>query len=281
MKKILLLVAAITFSFTVNAQIETPQPSPFSKVEQKVGLTDITLEYSRPGVRGREIMGDLVPFGKVWRTGANNNTIITFSDDVTVSGQTLKAGSYAIFSKPGKDNWDIYFYTDTSNWGAPQKWDDSKVAAKATVKSFPIPYNVETFTIDINSISNNGASLEIIWGKTYVAVPFNVPTDAKVSTAIVNTMKGPSARDYYASAVYYFEEGKDIKQAKEWIDQAIEMTEAPAFWQYRKQSLIYAKIGDKKGAIKAAKLSLKGAEKAGNQDYVKMNTDSLTEWGAM
>ena len=114
-----------------------------------------------------------------------------------------------------------------------------------------------------------------------VAVPFNVPTDAKVSTAIVNTMKGPSARDYYASAVYYFEEGKDIKQAKEWIDQAIEMTEAPAFWQYRKQSLIYAKIGDKKGAIKAAKLSLKGAEKVGNQDYVKMNTDSLTEWGAM
>ena len=139
-----------TTVYSVNAQVKTPQPSPSAKLEQKVGLTDVVLEYSRPGVKGRTIFGDLVPYGKLWRTGANKNTMITFSTDATVDGQTLKAGSYAIFTKPGLESWDVYFYSDTENWGTPKDWDDAKVAAKTTAKVYPVPFNVESFSMDIN-----------------------------------------------------------------------------------------------------------------------------------
>ncbi|WP_370476531.1 DUF2911 domain-containing protein [Tamlana flava] len=281
MKKLLLILLTFTTVYSVNAQVNTPAPSPFSKVEQKVGLTDITLEYSRPSVKGRTVFGDLVPFGKMWRTGANKNTIITFSTDAVVDGQTLKAGSYALFTKPGEESWEVYFYSDTENWGTPGNWDDSKVAAKTTAKVSPIPFNVETFTLDINSITNNGASLEVIWEKTYIGVPFTLPTADLVQKSIDAALSGPTANDYFSAAVYYSQEGKNLEQAKTWMEKAMSMVKEPRFWQLRQQSLIYAKLGDKKSAIATAKKSLADAEAAGNADYVKMNKDSLKEWGAM
>jgi hypothetical protein len=267
--------------FSVNAQIETPAPSPFSKVEQKVGLTDVTLEYSRPGMRGREVFGNLVPYGKLWRAGANKNTMITFSDAVVVDGTTLKAGSYAIFITPSEDSWDVIFYSDTNNWGAPKELDDAKITAKTTVKTMKMPMTAETFTISIDNLTTNSAELGIMWENTMANVKFEVPTDAKVSAAIEKTMAGPSANDYYASAVYYMQEGKDLEKAKTWMDKAMSMVKEPAFWQLRQQSLLYAKMGDKKNAIATAKKSLEASKEAGNADYVKMNTDSLKEWGAM
>lgn len=268
--------------YSVNAQITTPQPSPASKMEQKVGLTDVTIEYSRPSKRERTIFGDLVPYEKMWRTGANKNSTITFSTDATVGGKTLKAGSYAIFTKPGKDNWDVYFYSDTENWGTPQNWDDSKVASHVNVKTYELPFSVESFTMGINDITNNGGVIDILWDNVYVGVPFTVPTDDAVMTNINAVMNGPSANDYFAAAMYYMQEGKDIQQAKEWIDQSVAMAKGqPKFWVLRNQSLIHAKAGSKATAIVAAKKSLELAEKAGNADYVKMNKDSLKEWGAM
>ncbi|WP_203258145.1 DUF2911 domain-containing protein [Hyunsoonleella ulvae] len=282
MKKLLLLFMACTTMTSVQAQIETPQPSPTAKLEQKVGLTDVTIAYSRPGVKGRKIFGGLVPYGELWRTGANKNTTITFSTAATIDGQTLQAGTYAIFTKPGKEMWEVYFYTDTENWGTPRDWDDSKVAAKTTVKSYPVPFNVETYAMDINNITNSGGTLEFIWEKTYVAVPFTLPTDNAVLKSINSVMGGPSVNDYFSAAVYYLQENKDIKKAKMWIDKAVEMTkDKPRFWVLRQQSLIHAKAGAKDTAIAAAKKSLELAEKAGNKGYVKMNTDSLKEWGAM
>jgi hypothetical protein len=281
MKKLLLLLLAFTTVYAVNAQIETPQPSPFSKLEQRVGLTDITIEYSRPGVKGRKIFGGLEEFGKIWRTGANAATKITFSTDATVDGQTLEAGTYALFTKPGAETWEVYFYTDYSGGGVPQNWDDSKVAAKTTVTPMEIPFSVETMTLDINNIKTSSATIDLVWDKTYIGIPFEVPTDKVVSEGIDKVMSGPKAGDYYASAVYYLESGKDINKAKEWMDKAMSMTKTPGFWQLRQQSLIYAKAGDKKGAIKLAKESLAGAEKAGNSAYINMNTESLKEWGAM
>lgn len=282
MKKLLLIALVFTFSLNVSAQVQTPQPSPFCKLEQKVGLTDVTLEYSRPGVKGRTIFGDLVPYGKLWRTGANKNTTITFSTDVTIDGQDLKAGSYAIFTTPNTDSWEVVFYSDTNNWGTPQEWDDNKVAAKTTVKSYPMEYSVESFTMDISNLSNKSATIAILWDKTYLAVPFEVPTDAAVVASIEKAMAGPGAGDYYSAAVYYLQEGKDMEKATKWIDKAVEMTkDKPRFWFLRQQSLIHAAAGDKAGAIAAAKKSLVGAEEAGNADYVKMNKDSLKEWGAM
>jgi hypothetical protein len=282
MKKVLLLLMTCVTIYSVQAQIETPQPSPSAKLEQKVGLTDVTIEYSRPGVKGRKVFGGLVPYGEMWRTGANKNTIVTFSTDATVDGQTLKAGSYAIFTKPGKETWDVYFYTDTENWGTPQNWDDSKVAAKTNVKSYSVPFDVETYAMDINNITNGGGHLEMIWEKTYVAVPFTVPTDDAVLKSISNVMGGPGVNDYYSAAVYYLQENKDIEKAKMWIDKAIDMTKSkPRFWMLRQQSLIHAKAGNTKSAIAAAKQSLELAEKAGNKGYIKMNQDSLKEWGAL
>ncbi len=282
MKKLLLILMTFTMAYSVNAQIETPQPSPTGKIEQVVGLTDVSLEYSRPAMRGRTIFGNLVPYGKLWRTGANKNTTITFSNDVTVDGQTLKAGSYAIFTTPNAESWDVVFYSDTNNWGTPQKWDDTKVAAKTTVKTYPIPMNIESFTISFDDLTNSSAVLGIMWEKVYVGVKFEVPTDNAVVASIKKAMNGPGANDYYSAAVYYLQEGKDIKEAQKWIDKAVDMTkEQPRFWFLRQQSLIHAKAGDKAGAIKAAKASLAGAEARGNADYVKMNKDSLKEWGAM
>jgi len=281
MKKLILFVCALTLSLQVEAQIETPQPSPFQKVEQKVGLTDVTLEYSRPAMRGRTIFGGLVPYGQVWRTGANANTKITFSDDVEISGKTLKAGTYAIYTKPNKNSWDVMFYNDASNWGTPEKWDDSKVAATATVDVTEMPMDVETFTMTFDDLSNGGANLGILWENMYVAVPFKVSTDKMVTASINRVMNGPTANDYYASAVYYLEADKDMNQAKTWIDKAIDMSKEPAFWQYRQKSLIYAKSGDKKEAIAAAKMSMELAKEKGNMDYVALNEKSLKEWGAM
>ncbi|KJD36124.1 dihydrolipoamide dehydrogenase [Tamlana sedimentorum] len=281
MKKLLLALAIFAMVFSASAQIKTPAPSPFSKLEQKVGLTDVSIEYSRPGVKDRVIFGDVVPFGKLWRTGANARTKITFSTDVTIADKPLKAGTYAILSVPGKESWDIIFYTEYDAGGAPAELDESKVALTVTGKVYPVPFNVESFTIDLNSLRNSSATLEFIWEKTYVSVPLGVPTDAAVEKSIEAVMAGPSANDYQLAAQYYLNEGKDISKAKEWIDKAVEKTgDKTPFWFLRRKALIYAKAGDKKGAIEAAKLSLEGAKKAGNADYVKMNEASLKEWGA-
>lgn len=282
MKKIILSLFVLALTYATNAQIETPQASPSQKMEQKVGLTDVTLEYSRPGMRGRTIFGDLVPFGEVWRTGANSNTKITFSTDVTILGNGLKKGTYAIYTIPNKDSWNIIFYSDATNWGNPKKWDETKVALKVETGTQDISMDIETFTISFDDLTNDSAVLGLMWEQTYVGLKIETPTDEIVSKQIDAKMSGPSANDMYASAVYYLQSGKDIKKAQMWIDKAVEMTsDKPRFWYLRQQSLIHAKAGNKKGAIKAAKASLKYATEEGNADYIKMNTASLKEWGAM
>ena len=279
MKKLVLFTLLLSGCLAWS-QIEAPQPSPAAKVEQKVGLTDVTLNYSRPSMKGRVVFGNLVPYDVMWRTGANANSVVTFSDEVTIGCKTLKKGSYAVFTKPSAGSWSVYFYADTNNWGMPANWDDSKVAAMINVPVQKSSIPTETFTMEIGDVSNNGATLHIRWENTHVSVPFMVPTESKTLANINKVLAGPSSGDYYTAAVYYLEEGKDIAKAKEWMDKAISMSPSPQFWQYRQQSLIYAKAGLKKEAIEIAKKSLQMAEAAGNADYVKMNKDSLKEWGA-
>lgn len=283
MKKITLFLFMILASVSIEAQINTPAPSPASKLMQTVGLTDVTVEYSRPSMRGRTIFGDLVPYDKLWRTGANGYTLITFSNDVKIGGKDVKAGTYSIFTKPGASSWEVFFYTDTQGGGTPSNWDDSKVVAKldATVITMPMEMAVETFTITIDDLKSNSANLGLLWENVYVAVPFEVLTDASVEMDIKKALGGPGAGDYYAAATYYSSEGKDINKAKEWMNKAMSMTEKPAFWQLRQQSLIQAKAGDKKAAIATAKKSLAASKEAKNDDYIKMNMDSLKEWGGM
>ncbi len=271
---LLLFVGLTTISF---AQIKTPQPSPAAKMEQVVGLTDVTLEYSRPAMRNRTIFGDLVPYGEVWRTGANANTKITFGDNVTIDGQELKKGTYAIFTIPNESSWDVMFYNDSNNWGTPQKWDESKVALKTTVDVQEMPMPIESFTITIDDLNTNGAVIGFLWENVYVGVPFEVPTDKITSKSIEAVMAGPSGNDYFQAATYYHTEGKDLKQALAWMQKAT-AGDNPPFWYLRRMSLIQADMGDKAGAIATAKKSLEGAIKAGNKDYEKMNNESIAKW---
>lgn len=286
MKKIILLSIAIITTFTINAQqVELPAPSPFAKVEQKVGLTNITIEYSRPGIKERTIFGGIVPYGETWRTGANENTKITFSDDVIINKKTLKAGTYALYTIPKQELWDIIFYSDTDNWGTPQEWDDAKVAAKTSVKATKSTEKTEWFTIDINNFKNdNSATIQLSWENTLIQIPFEVPTKTNVLASIESIMKGPHPNDYYQASVYYYQNDENLNKAKVWIDKAIELSKERSedgeipYWHIRLQSLIYNKLGNKKDAIKMAKKALKGALKAENESYANSIKENLKEW---
>ena len=278
MKAIILFICISIFTLEMNAQVKVPKPSTSSKIEQVVGLTDIKVSYSRPSKKGRTIYGGLVPYGKMWRTGANKNTEITLSDDVKVNGQELKKGTYAIFTKPGKDSWDIVFYTDTENWGTPKNWDESKVAAKISSKPSKIPGVIETFTIMFNDITMDTAKMYFLWDDLEVPVTFKVPAKEQAMASIEKTMGGPTADDHYHAAVFY-KEIENYDKAKKHIEKAV-AAKKDAYWVHRQHSLILAKKGDKNGAIKAAKMSMKLAEKAGNNDYIKLNKDSLKKWVA-
>ena len=264
---------------TTKLKITTPQPSPKATVEQRVGLTDISVEYSRPGVKGRAVFGDLVPYGKTWRTGANFNTKVTFSSDVSIDGQTLNAGSYGLYTVPNKNSWEVMFYSESDNSGVPRDWDDTKVVAKTSIEVYSMPMNVETFTITFDDVSGTSATLGLLWEKTYVGIKFEVPTDKLVSDTIAAVMAAsPEVGDYYNAAIYYRQQDLDIKKANEWMEKAMSLTEKPAFWQLRQQSLIYAKMGDTEKAIAVAEKSLELSKAAGNEAYIKMNTQSLAEW---
>jgi len=267
---------AMFLTIETNAQIQTPAASPVSKFETTIGLTKIAIDYSRPSKRGRVIYGDLVPFNTMWRTGANKNSTITFSDNVKIGNSELKGGSYAIFTKPGKTSWEIYFYSDTENWGLPEKWDDAKVAAKVSATPYTIP-STETFTIGINNVNNDGCSLEILWDNVGVNVNIDALTDNKVVNSINKVMSGPTANDYFSAARYYKESKKDLKQALAWMNKSIEMGNN-MFFHLRQKSLIEADLGNYKDAIATAKLSLEKAKEAGNNDYIKMNNDSIEMW---
>lgn len=277
MKKIFIAIAMV-LSLGTNAQVVVPQLSPKSSLSQVVGLTQVNVEYSRPSSRGRNVFGDLVPFGKVWRTGANSSTLITFGDDITIDGKNLKKGKYALYTLPKADSWEVIFYTDTDNWGTPEVWNEAKVALRTTAKVNVINKNFESFTIDINNLDNNSGNLNLIWETTLITVKFEVPTQKIAMASIDKVLAGPSAGDYYSSAQYYYQSKIDNSKALTYINKAIELNKETPYWYTRLKSLIQAKLGDKKGAIDTAKLSLAAATVAKNNDYIRMNQDSILEW---
>ncbi|PXY41291.1 dihydrolipoamide dehydrogenase [Flavobacterium cheongpyeongense] len=278
MKKLLIALVIILTPLFGEAQIKTPQASPKGYIKQTVGLTDVEVTYSRPGARGRAVFGNLVPFGKLWRTGANENTIINFGDDVVIDGKTLRKGKYSIYTIPRIESWEVIFYLSTDNWGLPENWSDAYVALRTTVKEDALPTPVETFTIGINTLDQNSGYLEMAWENSHVALKFEVPT-AKIATAsIQKTLAGPTWNDYYAASQYLFQSNGNMISAREYIDKALELSTDKPYYLSRLKSLIQAKQGDKTGAIETAKISLAAAEAANNQDYVKMNKDSISEW---
>ena len=269
-------------SFYGFSQLKTPSASTASEIEQVVGLTEIEVDYNRPSKRGRVIFGNLVPFGKIWRTGANSGTEISFSTDVSINGENINEGTYSIFSIPNEDSWQIIFYSDTDLWSVPRNWEESKIIFQSNFKSNTNNKVVETFSISFEDITNNNVNLVFSWDDTNVIVPIDVPTKSLVEDQIESIMGAdPKSSDYYSAAVYYLQENINLDIALKWMNKAIEMIENPRFFQLRQQSLILAANGQYKNAIKVAEKSLELSIQANNGDYVKMNNDSIEEWSKM
>jgi tetratricopeptide (TPR) repeat protein len=272
MQKITALFTALLLAafFQVQAQISSPAPSPQSTVTQKVGLSDISITYSRPGVKGRKIFGELEPYGEVWRTGANALPKLTLSDDVTFGGKPVPAGEYALLTIPDKSEWTVILSRKLD--GGEADYDEAQDVARAKVKPVKLSDKVETFTIGFSDFTNDGANMNIMWENTKVSVPIKVEVDKKVMAQIEKTMASAnaSANDYYQAASYYFTTDRDPKKAMEWINKAVSMNDTQ-FWVLHLQAKILEKNGKNAEAKAAAEKSIKLAKEAGNDDYVRMN----------
>ncbi len=274
----LVLASFLTASALAQApapKIDFPAPSPAATIKQRVGLTDIEISYFRPGVKGRKIFGGLEPFGVVWRTGANNPTKITFSTPVKFGGKSVPAGSYGLFSIPGEKEWTLILNTiDSKDWGAYNYKAENDVA-RATAKPVALSQPVETFTIEFAEVRTESALLALAWEKTRVAVKLEVDVVAQLKPQIEAVMAGNAEKKpYFQAAMFYFENGGDLKQALAWMDAGLKEQPAAFYMVYRK-GLILAKMGDKAGALAAAKASREAAAKDNRpgirDEYVRLN----------
>ncbi len=276
-----LALLATAFSLNVTAQIELPAPSPTATFSQKVGLTEVTITYSRPGVKDRKIFGDLVPYGELWRTGANMATRVKFSDDVKLAGNDLPAGEYALFTIPGESEWTVIFNKNV-NQGGTGNYSEGEDALRFNVKPKTVGETIETFAITINNVRPNSADLILAWDKTVVEVPLEVEIDEKIMASIDRALTVQPG-DLFQAATYYHESGKDLNKALEMINEAVAKYEAEGqnvFWVYRRKSLIQADLKQYKDAIATAETCKAKAKEAGNGQYVKFSEDSIAEWKA-
>lgn len=284
-KKLILFIFLFAAFQMAKAQITMPVASPEGKVYSKVGLTDVNIKYFRPKMKGRMIFGEgddyLVPFGAMWRTGANSGSVIKFNKDLTIEGKTLAAGEYLILSIPGKDQWSVIFYDDISIGGNVTRFNKENEALRVMVKPTKLTEPVEVMTFNISDISedNTSAAIELAWEKTSVKVGIKTDFDKEVMEEIAQkTSVSPGT--YSAAATYYFETGKDLDKAIAWMSKAIEAN-PNAFWNIHRKALMLAKKGDKKSikeAIETAELSLEKA-KAADSDfgYIKLNEDLIAK----
>ena len=275
MKKSFLIVAFVFSCLLAGAQIQTPAASPAGSVSTTVGLTDIKIDYSRPRAKGRTIFGNessvVVPYGVIWRSGANTGTKISFSDDVKVEGIAVPKGEYLLFTWPGATEWTVSLYKDLTLGGNTGGYDKSKEAANFKVKSEKLTEKVETLTFNIGDIADDSksAKIQLAWENTSVKFTVNVDFDAKVIKSIENNTK-VNPNNYFSAAVYYFETGRDLNQALTWVNEALK-SNPKAFWMLHQKAKIQKGLGDKKGAKETATASLNAAKEAKNRDYEMMN----------
>jgi hypothetical protein len=274
----LLLIAVCTIA---QAQIEIPAPSPAGSVYSKVGLTDVKVTYSRPRVKGRKVFGagdDVMhKYGEIWRTGANNGTVISFSDDVKVEGKDVKKGEYLVLTIPGATEWTVILYGDVSMGGNVGAYDQTKDVARFSVKAEKPAKAVETFTIGITDISEDNKTANVQLGFENAVVNFKVAAEYedKVQKSIeANTKVSPG--NYITAANYYFNTGKDLKKALEWMDMGIAQGNPNAFWNIHTKAKIQKALGDKAGAVATAQKSLDLAKSSENDfGYIKLNEDLI------
>ena len=272
----LLLIICLTVSVPAfSQQLKTPAASPLQTLDQAFGLSNIKIEYSRPSVKDRVIFGDLVPYDKIWRTGANAATKITFGDDVSIEGSKLSAGSYALYTIPGKTSWSILFYKDLALGGDVENYTAENEVLRVTVKPTSLTTKVETFTINVNDITATSANIDLTWDKTRVACKVTTEIDEKVMKNI-ETALAKDSRPYYQAANYYYENNKDLATALKWVNIAIE-NNPKAYWIVHTKAKIQKKMNDNKGAMASAEQSLALSKEDKNMDFVKLNEKLIEE----
>ena len=269
MKKLFLGAFCLAAITATNAQqLKTPAPSTTQTIKQDVGLGNIELVYSRPNMKGRKIFGDLVPFDKVWRTGANSATTLTFSDEVTIGGTKIAPGKYGLLSIPSANEWTLII-TKQLDVTSPAAYKPESDVVRVKVKPVAMPFAIETFTAMFGDVKDNSTNLSLMWDKTYVALPITTDVDSKVMKQIETIMK-QDARPYFNAGLYYAEHDKDMNQAITWFDKAIEQNNK-AFWVYYQKAKALGKQGKKSEAMTASMKSMELAKEAKNDDYVALN----------
>lgn len=259
-KKSFLILFSLIIVTSSFAQLKSPNASPKSNITQIIGLVSVNLDYSRPSKKSREIFGGLVPYNKIWRTGANNPTTISFSDYVKINNQLIGAGEYHLYSVPTESTLDLVIYEKTDAWGSLPTFDKSKVIARVSSDFIDLPNTVETFTISFENISNNGSTLNIMWDNKLAMYNIDALTKDKMINNINNVMNNnPSSNDYSRAAMYYFEEDIDIEKAMEWINKAYKDSDNLRYWHLRYKALIYEKAGKLNKALEYAESGYKRA----------------------
>jgi hypothetical protein len=273
MKKYFIPIAFCVITHFANAQqLRIPTPSPTQVVKQDFSLSSIEISYSRPGVKGRTIFGDLVPYGKIWRTGANSATTITFGQDVTFGGQKVAAGKYGLLTIPGESEWTIIIskQLDVTNASAYKQDQD---VVRVTAQPVELPVNVENLMILLDGITPTSCQLELIWDKTFINVPITTEIDSKIMGDIDAAMKTDKP-PYAQAAQYYLDNDKDLNKALDWFNKGIAQS-PDAYWLYYQKARTLAKLGKKQDAIDAANKSIELAKTANNNDYVALNEKLL------
>lgn len=271
MKKLLsvTLVMLLLNSLQVNGQaLRLPAPSPTQTIKQDFALSSVELNYSRPAMKNRKIFGDLVPYGKVWRTGANNATTLTFGDEVIIGGKKVPAGKYGLLTIPGESEWTVIISKQLDVTSpAAYKQDQDVVRVKAKVEQLPFP--IESFMINFENIKPSSMDMVLLWDNIAVNVPIQSEIESKVMAQIDNVMNKDN-RPYFLAATYYMESGKDLNQAVQWLDQAIKQN-PNAFWIHHQKAVALSRLGKKQDAVAAAQKSMELAKQAKSDDYVALN----------
>lgn len=269
-----LILAAGASAQTATPTVNFPAASPACTIKQRVGLTDIQVEYSRPSVKNREVFGALVPYGQVWRTGANSATKVTFSTAVKLNGTEIPAGTYALFTIPGEDEWTIIINKGAQQWGAFQ-YDEKADVARFKATPVQLAESIETFTIEFNYLRDESAVMNLVWDHTVVPINIDIELTSKLVPQIEAVMASDATqKPYYQAALFYYDHGQDLQKASKWVDAAIAQREA--YYIVHLKAQILAKLGDKDGAIAAAKHSSELAVKAKDTGYVKLNDDLIS-----
>ena len=268
-KKIFLLVAASYFIFSSEAQqLNTPQPSPTANIKQNFALSSIEISYSRPGVKGRKIFGDLVPYGKVWRTGANNATTISFGEDVMIAGKKIEHGKYGLLTIPGETEW-TFIITKQLDVTSPAAYKEDQDVVRVKAQPATLPFSIETMMINIDNIKSNSCVIGLAWDNIYASFDVSADVDSKVMKQINDAMQNDS-RPYFSAALYYIDNGKDLNKAVEWLDKAYAQ-DPDAYWVMYQKARALKMLGKKADALAASNKSVELAKKGKNDDYVALN----------